>query len=314
MSFGAEESLRVAGGRPPAAPFGERSGHTRRKDLCSWGRINPLGPIMLPSLLVTLGLVLSPSLPISPSLPLRAECSSSRGLLSAVRLEVVSPFDGASSGAADASADSGPLELTMDNVDMVLEGMRPYLMADGGNVAVRDIDGGVVKLELQGACGTCPSSTMYACTITMHAHSMPSAQCPPGLKHKHMRTARPPAHRTMKMGLERGLRERIPEIIAVEQVEADGPQLTEEGIEEVLDEIRPFLKMAGGSCDLVSLDTVGVQPTAQLKITGNGATINSVRIEIAQRLKRNVRAATIPKRMFTSLPMHPSAWARCLCH
>lgn len=92
------------------------------------------------------------------------------------------------------------------------------------------------------------------------------------------------------MGLERGLRERIPEIVAVEQVEADGPQLTEEGIEEVLDEIRPFLKMAGGSCDLVDLDTQGVQPTAKLSITGNGATINSVRIEIAQRLKRNVRA------------------------
>ena len=41
----------------------------------------------------------------------------------------------------------------------------------------------------------------------------------------------------------------------------DGPQLTEEGIEEVLEEIRPFLKMAGGDCDLVSLE-VGLVPTA----------------------------------------------------
>ena len=139
----------------------------------------------------------------------------------------------------------------MENVDMVLDEMRPYLMADGGNVAVRSIEGGVVELELQGACGSCPSSTM-----------------------------------TMKMGLERGLREKIPEIIEVIQVAPDGPQLTEEGIEEVLEEIRPFLKMAGGDCDLVSLE-VGLVPTAKLSISGSGATINSVRVEIAQRLKRN---------------------------
>eukprot|EP00965_Chrysotila_dentata_P077069 2544713-Pleurochrysis_carterae.AAC.3 len=83
----------------------------------------------------------------------------------------------------------GPLALTLENVELVLDEMRPYLMADGGNVAVADIDGGVVRLELQGACGTCPSSTM-----------------------------------TMKMGLERGLREKIPEIVEVEQVAPDGPQ------------------------------------------------------------------------------------------
>ena len=162
--------------------------------------------------------------------------------------EVASPFS--EGGAATPSA-TGPLALTLDNVELTLDEMRPYLMADGGNVAVRSIEGGVVELELQGACGSCPSSTM-----------------------------------TMKMGLERGLREKIPEIIEVIQVAPDGPQLTEEGIEEVLEEIRPFLKMAGGDCDLVSLE-VGLVPTAKLSISGSGATINSVRVEIAQRLKRN---------------------------
>ena len=44
--------------------------------------------------------------------------------------------------------------------------------------------------------------------------------------------------------------------------------------------------MAGGDCDLVSLE-VGLVPTAKLSISGSGATINSVRVEIAQRLKRN---------------------------
>ncbi|MFO0148124.1 MAG: NifU family protein [Microcystis sp.] len=74
------------------------------------------------------------------------------------------------------------LTLTPDNVEKVLDEMRPYLMADGGNVELVEIDGPVVKVRLQGACGSCPSSTM-----------------------------------TLKMGIERRLREMIPEIAEVEQ-------------------------------------------------------------------------------------------------
>jgi Fe-S cluster biogenesis protein NfuA len=37
--------------------------------------------------------------------------------------------------------------------------VRPYLIADGGNVRVASVEAGVVTLELQGACGTCPSSS-----------------------------------------------------------------------------------------------------------------------------------------------------------
>jgi lysyl-tRNA synthetase class 2 len=144
------------------------------------------------------------------------------------------------------------LELTLENVELVLDTMRPSLMADGGNVAVADIDGGVVKLELQGACGSCASSAM-----------------------------------TMQMGLEKGLRDRIPEIIDVQQVAPDGPELTEAGVEEVLDGVRPFLKMAGGTLQLVELQTESAQPTATLKIEGSGSTLNSVRGEIASRLRRN---------------------------
>ena len=75
------------------------------------------------------------------------------------------------------------LALTEENVESTLDEMRPYLMADGGNVELVEIDGPVVKLRLQGACGACPSSTM-----------------------------------TLRMGLERRLREIIPEIAEVEQV------------------------------------------------------------------------------------------------
>ncbi|AFY76157.1 MAG: NifU family protein [Hydrococcus sp. C42_A2020_068] len=74
------------------------------------------------------------------------------------------------------------LALTPDNVEQVLDEMRPYLMADGGNVELVEIDGPIVRLRLQGACGSCPSSTM-----------------------------------TLKMGIERRLREIIPEIAEVEQ-------------------------------------------------------------------------------------------------
>ena len=46
-------------------------------------------------------------------------------------------------------SDDEPLELTWENVDMVLDEMRPYLLQDGGNVAISEIDGPVVRLELQ---------------------------------------------------------------------------------------------------------------------------------------------------------------------
>lgn len=74
------------------------------------------------------------------------------------------------------------LALTSENVEQVLDEMRPYLMADGGNVELVEIDGPIVRLRLQGACGSCPSSTM-----------------------------------TLKMGIERRLREKIPEVAEVEQ-------------------------------------------------------------------------------------------------
>lgn len=93
------------------------------------------------------------------------------------------------------------LPLTAENVENVLDEIRPYLIADGGNVALHEIDGNVVRLKLQGACGSCPSSVM-----------------------------------TMKMGIERRLMEKIPEIVAVESVadEETGLELNEENIEKVI--------------------------------------------------------------------------------
>lgn len=78
---------------------------------------------------------------------------------------------------------SATLALTSENVESVLDELRPYLMADGGNVELVELEGPIVKLRLQGACGSCPSSAM-----------------------------------TLRMGIERKLRESIPEIAEVEQV------------------------------------------------------------------------------------------------
>ncbi|MFM6343518.1 MAG: NifU family protein [Dolichospermum sp.] len=75
------------------------------------------------------------------------------------------------------------MQLTVENVETVLDEMRPYLISDGGNVEIIELDGPIVKLRLQGACGSCPSSTM-----------------------------------TLRMGIERRLKEMIPEISEVEQV------------------------------------------------------------------------------------------------
>jgi Fe-S cluster biogenesis protein NfuA len=75
------------------------------------------------------------------------------------------------------------LELTNENIEAVLDELRPYLMADGGNVELVEVEGPVVRVRLQGACGSCPSSTM-----------------------------------TLKMGIERKLKDSIPEISEVEQV------------------------------------------------------------------------------------------------
>lgn len=75
------------------------------------------------------------------------------------------------------------LTLTRDNVENVLDELRPYLMSDGGNVELVEIEGPIVKLRLQGACGSCPSSAM-----------------------------------TLRMGIERKLKEEIPEIDEIEQV------------------------------------------------------------------------------------------------
>jgi NifU-like domain len=94
-------------------------------------------------------------LPISSSSRLQTQPSSM--LISSKFMTIVSPFDESNEDSDDAavatqksgSIGDGPFELTWENVEMVLDEMRPYLIQDGGNVIIQDIDGPVVRLELQ---------------------------------------------------------------------------------------------------------------------------------------------------------------------
>ncbi|SEW01875.1 Modular FeS cluster scaffolding protein NifU [Aliicoccus persicus] len=70
-----------------------------------------------------------------------------------------------------------------EQVDEVIEKLRPFLLRDGGDCELVDVEEGVVKLRLLGACGTCPSSTI-----------------------------------TLKAGIERALLEEVPGFVEIEQV------------------------------------------------------------------------------------------------
>ncbi|KAJ0090340.1 hypothetical protein Patl1_14226 [Pistacia atlantica] len=144
------------------------------------------------------------------------------------------------------------LPLTEENVEKVLDEVRPGLMADGGNVALHEIDGLVVVLKLQGACGSCPSSTM-----------------------------------TLKNGIETRLRDKIPEILEVEQIldTETGLELNRENVEKLLAEIRPYLAGTGGGIlELVQIDDYVVK----VRLSGPAAGVMTVRVAITQKLREKI--------------------------
>jgi Fe-S cluster biogenesis protein NfuA len=74
-------------------------------------------------------------------------------------------------------------------VEDALQTIRPYLQADGGDVKLLDVNSeGIVSLELLGACGSCPMSTM-----------------------------------TLKAGVEEAIKRAIPEIKGVEAINITSP-------------------------------------------------------------------------------------------
>jgi Fe-S cluster biogenesis protein NfuA len=70
-----------------------------------------------------------------------------------------------------------------EKVEEILKQIRPSLQADGGDVELVDVVDGVVKLRLKGSCAGCPMSQM-----------------------------------TLAFGIERVLKEKVPEVKKVEAV------------------------------------------------------------------------------------------------
>jgi len=76
---------------------------------------------------------------------------------------------------------STPTPPLRDRVAAVLDTLRPMLQADGGDIELVDVDAaGVVQVRLQGACMGCPAASM-----------------------------------TLTQGIERNLKQQIPEVTRV---------------------------------------------------------------------------------------------------
>ncbi len=71
----------------------------------------------------------------------------------------------------------------MPTLEATLEYIRPALQADGGDLVLLGVEGGTVNLQMVGACGGCPLSTM-----------------------------------TLKAGIERILQDRVPGVEAVNAI------------------------------------------------------------------------------------------------
>lgn len=73
-----------------------------------------------------------------------------------------------------------PIEIDLEKLEETLEYIRPAIQMDGGDLILLGTEGGTVNLQMVGACGGCPMSTM-----------------------------------TLKAGIERILRDRVPGVIEV---------------------------------------------------------------------------------------------------
>jgi Fe-S cluster biogenesis protein NfuA len=79
--------------------------------------------------------------------------------------------------------DKQEVKVMQERVQEAIEKIRPSLQMDGGDIELVGIDNNVVKVRLRGACGSCPMSVM-----------------------------------TLKMGVERIVKEMVPEVESVEAV------------------------------------------------------------------------------------------------
>ncbi|KAJ9526978.1 hypothetical protein QJQ45_025313 [Haematococcus lacustris] len=160
--------------------------------------------------------------------------SSSNGDRSAAGAAAGSPSPGPSSGplaspfasatvhrrVGEKGQASKTVDMTIASVDAALEEVRPYLMADGGDVEVVEVKDGYVYLRLQGSCSTCASSQS-----------------------------------TMKMGIERALKaafgDALLEVVQVDKVDVATASVA--NINAHLDMLRGAIHNFGGSVEVVEV-------------------------------------------------------------
>ncbi|KAK9833449.1 hypothetical protein WJX81_006415 [Elliptochloris bilobata] len=140
--------------------------------------------------------------------------------LRAARNPIATPFAHASVHRSIGNSAEAPAPMTPEAVEKALDEVRPYLIADGGNVEVVGIDSGVVMLRLQGACGTCPSSAG-----------------------------------TMKMGIERSLKAAFGGALkGVEQVDSVETSATAAAVDAHLDMLRPAITSYGATVQVLGVE------------------------------------------------------------
>lgn len=76
------------------------------------------------------------------------------------------------------------VETIEKRVQKAIDEIRPQLQADGGDIELVSVEKGTVKVKLQGHCAGCPMSAM-----------------------------------TLKQGVERTIKSKVPEIVKVESVQ-----------------------------------------------------------------------------------------------
>eukprot|EP00737_Agarophyton_chilense_P002489 gb/GEZJ01002842.1/.p1 GENE.gb/GEZJ01002842.1/~~gb/GEZJ01002842.1/.p1 ORF type:complete len:361 (+),score=51.15 gb/GEZJ01002842.1/:561-1643(+) len=134
---------------------------------------------------------------------------------------IVSPFE--NDPLVDAT-NKQVLKLCAENVESVLDEVRPYLVSDGGNVSVVhvDIENGRVQLKLEGACSSCASAAT-----------------------------------TMRLGIQKALKQtfgtQLNEVVAIDtQMATDG--LSIEVCERALDAIKETLRGLGADVSVSEID------------------------------------------------------------
>lgn len=167
-----------------------------------------------------------------------------------------SPFEGGS--LASEAADGGEVAaLTAEAADRALDDVRPYLVADGGEISVVGVEGGVVSVRFRGACSTCESSSA-----------------------------------TLRLGVEKTLRAAFGDsLIGVVDVGPE-PDAVDVGLADVdacLDSIRGALRAMGAT-----VETVGFRDgVCTLWYEGPPALARGVRDAVLERFRERVTAVRV---------------------